>query len=182
MRTPAPDPFRVLFICAGNICRSPYAQYAAARAGLDHVTFDSAGTGALVGAPMCDQMAGLLPPDADPSRHAAKRLSRSLAEDADLIVAMAGEQRSYVLDEWPECANKVFVIGQAAREMASLPQGASLDRLADHLWRHRTSAPGDDVPDPYRRGPEAAATAARRIDRHLGVLLDTLRALGPAAS
>ncbi len=62
------DPHRVLFVCLGNICRSPTAEavfrVAAAKAGLSHVEADSAGTG--------DWHVGS-PPDGRAIRHAARR-------------------------------------------------------------------------------------------------------------
>src|SRR5690349_9868133 len=51
MDTPAPKTIRVLFVCLGNICRSPMAEalfrHLVAQAGLsDRIVADSAGTGA----------------------------------------------------------------------------------------------------------------------------------------
>lgn len=171
------EPYRVLFVCTGNICRSPYAEVVAAASGMVGVEFASAGTHAVVGAGMEPSMEMLLPDGVDGSGHRARQLTRELAEETDLIVTLAAEHRRWVLDAWPGCGQKVFVIGQVAREMGGLPVGLGFGELAGHLWRHRSSAPGDDVPDPYRRGDAAAREAAGRIDGAVGAIVEGLRAL-----
>ena len=130
---------RVLFVCLGNICRSPTAEVvfraAAARAGLaNRIEIDSAGTG--------DWHVGN-PPDYRATAHAARRgydlralRGRQVCADDfhryDWILAM---DRS-VLDEL-----------QALRP----------PDFAGHLGLFLDLVPGlgtRDVPDPYDKGPE----------------------------
>ena len=47
----------------------------------------------------------------------------------------------------------------------------------DHLWRHRTSNVGDEVADPYRRGPAAMRAAADQIDGYLETITSVLSRL-----
>lgn len=185
--TPArPDggapPYRVLFVCTANICRSVYADVVANSAAPAGVEFSSAGVRALVGEgidqPMAEQVAGR----GDTGSHRARQLTRELLADADLIIAMAADHRRYILDEWPMSGHKAFVIGHVAREMAHLPPTVTLDALVDHLWQHRTTQPGDEVLDPYGRGQAAAGTAARAIDEHLAAILKGLNSLVDRAS
>lgn len=166
-------PYKVLFVCTANICRSAYADVVARAAGMPGVEFASAGTSALVGEGIDPPMAAHVA-QGDPAAHRARQLTRELVADADLILAMSSRHRRWILDEWPEMGRKAFVIGHVARESATLPDGVTLEGLVDHLWRNRTTAPGDDVADPYARGPEAAAAAADAIDGHLAPILEGL--------
>lgn len=173
--------YRVLFVCTANICRSAYADVLANRRAPAGVEFGSAGVRGLVGHPIDPPMARHLGGGDDVAAHRARQLTRGLASEADLILAMAAEHRRYILDEWPAFARTTFVIGHAARELAAMPADVTLDGLAPHLWGHRTSDRADSVRDPYARGPEAAATAARLIDAHVDAILTRLAALAPGA-
>jgi len=106
----------VLFVCTGNICRSPLASSLLERAlkdrGLD-VTVGSAGTGAWDGAPASEgaYLVGL-ERGLDLSGHRARLLTRELVEQADLILTMARHHRARVDELGGE--GKVFVLGEYA--------------------------------------------------------------------
>ena len=111
-------------------------------------------------------------------------MTREVAEDADLLIAMGSSHREWVLEEWPELGRRVFVIGHVARELEGLdgtvPQGLTLDELVPYLWAHRTARPSgeDEVADPWGGGAPAASRAAHEIDRFLEPILAALVALG----
>lgn len=174
-------PYQVLLVCTGNICRSAYAEVIASYADIPHVGFASAGIHALVGEALCPEMTPFADGQGDPAGHRARQLTGGLLQQADLVITMSADHRSYILDEWPEMGLKTFVIGHVAREMRRLPGTVTLDDLVDHLSRHRTAEPDDAVPDPYRRGAAAAAKAAHAIDTHLVPILDGLRTLAARA-
>lgn len=84
----------VLFVCTGNTCRSPLAEAIARRLiaerALD-VTVASAGTSALDGMPASDgSLLVGLERSFDVSLHRARRLTRELVAEADLVLGMAG--------------------------------------------------------------------------------------------
>lgn len=170
-------PYRVLFVCTANICRSAYADVVARNAGLENVAFASAGTHALVGQGIDPPMAAHITGDADPAAHQARQLTHQMVTDADLVLAMGVGHRRYILEEWPALGRKVFLLGHVAREMTKLPSAVTLQGLAGHLWKHRSAEPADEVADPYGRGPEAAATCAQVIDTHLDAVLGGFRTL-----
>lgn len=89
---------QVLFVCTGNVFRSLTAEYAlrAALAHRDDISVASAGTEdyAHVVAP---QIAGYLrQKNLDVSRHVRRTLTRPIADQAQLIVAMSVDHRDFV--------------------------------------------------------------------------------------
>jgi len=128
----------VLFVCTGNICRSPLAASLLERAlkqrGLG-VTVTSAGTGAWDGAPASEgaYLVGL-ERGLDLSGHRARLLSRELVEQADLILTMARHHRARVDELGGE--GRVHVLGEyAGREgddvEVSDPFGGDLEVYRD---------------------------------------------------
>ena len=84
----------VLIVCTGNTCRSPLAAAlltdALAAAGRAEVTVQSAGTGALEGAPASEgsYLVGL-ERGIDLSAHRARPITRSLVDEADVVLTMS---------------------------------------------------------------------------------------------
>lgn len=104
--SPAPAPFRVVFVCSGNICRSPMAQvvfgWFAHSVGLgDRIISTSAGTGDWHVGERADRRAvdALERHDYEPGNHRARQFTYRDFDDNDLVVAMdSGHER--VLREW----------------------------------------------------------------------------------
>src|SRR2546430_8676959 len=128
----------VLFVCTGNICRSPLAASLLERAlkgrGLE-VTVESAGRGAWDGAPASEgaYLVGL-ERGLDLSGHRARLLTREIVEGADLILTMARHHRARVDELGGE--GRVFVLGEyGGREgeeaEVSDPFGGDLDVYRD---------------------------------------------------
>ena len=101
-------PVRVVFVCLGNICRSPIAERvaerAAADAGITGVEFSSAGTiSEDYDDPMDRRAAAVLKEHgyryAD---HRARRITQAQIESADLVVAMENVHLERVLELAPD--------------------------------------------------------------------------------
>ncbi|SDQ27842.1 protein-tyrosine phosphatase [Curtobacterium sp. UNCCL20] len=183
---------RVLFVCSGNICRSPLgAQVLTARLGGDAPAFtvESAGTIADDGAAMdgaaAAQSARL---GGDPSAHRSRYLTPSIAGAADLVLTAERSHRAAVVSLAPRAAKRAFTIKQFARvldglEPSDLDGVESAEQLVERVARLRgtVSPPADpaddDVDDPYRRSEATHKRVADEIDAALAVIADALRAL-----
>ena len=172
---------QVLFVCTANICRSSSAEALATAEALPDVVFRSAGTHALDGEPINADMVAVLPDGLDTSGFRSRRLTADLVEQADLVVTMEAAQRDFVLAEQPAAFRKVFTLGQLARAVESAPPGLDRSALLDHLGSTRRNAdPSLDVPDPYRRGAEAAAGCVASLQTLLRTVLPALAPEGAA--
>jgi protein-tyrosine phosphatase len=156
---------RILFVCMGNICRSPTAEGVMRgllrEQGLEGVVeVDSAGTGAWhVGDPPDARATAAARARGITLSGAARQIAAADFSDYDLI--LAADRRNL-------------------RELqAVLPAGA---RAKLHLLREfdPASAGGDDldVPDPYYGGDEGFEHVLDLVEAACRGLLDTLRADG----
>jgi sulfate adenylyltransferase len=166
---------KVLFVCTANICRSPSAEALARAEGLPDLEFSSAGTHAREGQPINPDMVAVLPEGLDTSAFRSRRLTSAMLGDADLVVTMEVAHRTFVLDDHPALFRKVFTFGQLARAVEQAPRGLDRAGLLAHLGATRRNAdPALDVPDPYRRGEEAASGCVARLVELVHVVLPAL--------
>lgn len=157
------DRFRVLFVCTGNICRSPVAeQVARERFGVFGVDTSSAGTRAIDGDIMPPQAEGIARGlGADPSRHRAERLNRAQIERADLVIALAREHRSAIVREVPRASRYTFTLLEFARVLDNFATGKdSVDSMLDPSSRGAFA--GEPVSLVERIRSFVPAIAARR--------------------
>ncbi|MEV5255575.1 low molecular weight protein-tyrosine-phosphatase [Streptomyces werraensis] len=153
--------YRVCFVCTGNICRSPMAEFVfrarVAEAGLeDLVEVDSAGTeGWHEGEGADPRTVAVLRENGYDSEHTARQFDPSWFGRLDLVVALdAGHLR-------------------ALRRLAPTERGAEKVRLL----RSYDPAAGDDldVPDPYYGGPEGFDACLEMVEAASQGLLAAVR-------
>ena len=106
----------ILFICVGNICRSPTAEFLlkhklADKAGNYHV--HSAGLNAVVGHDIDESAKALLDENGIPyAPHQGRKVSSSLLREADLILAMEPGHLTELHKRYPEQSGKCFLLGK----------------------------------------------------------------------
>lgn len=157
----AERPFRILFVCTANICRSAYAQLRARQlAPAGRFAFASAGVQATGGRPIDPEMAAVLAERGVASWSFRSRpVTPALVEGAELVLTMEFAHQMKLLDRWPELAGRVFGLAQLA--MAG-PEVLDRTSLAAELPPNGMSL---DVADPYGRGRRAALDCANEMDR-----------------
>jgi protein-tyrosine phosphatase len=183
---------RVLFVCSGNICRSPLgAQVLVSRLGRDAPAFtvESAGTIAQDGLPMDPAAAAeSVRLGGDPSAHRSRYLAPEIAGAADLVLTAERTHRAAVVSLAPRAARRAFTIREFARVLdAAEPQDldgvATLEELVERVGRLRGVVPrpadpaADDVDDPYRRSALTHARVADEVAAAVAVIADALRAV-----
>jgi len=110
----------ILFVCIGNICRSPFAQglftKLVRQEGHKGFHADSAGLLALPGnsATFLAQKIAV-EHDVDLAGHKAKRLSQKLVVWSELILVMEKSHKDELLVDFPEATDKTFLIRRFAR-------------------------------------------------------------------
>jgi len=144
----------ILFVCTGNICRSPTAEavlrYLSEKAGLE-LHIESAGLG--------DWHVGQ-PPDERSQHHARKRGYDLSAQRARQVTARDFERFDMIL----------------AMDRGHL---RALQKLAParHHARIRLFVEGRDVPDPYSGGPEGFEHVLDLVEARCRALLEELKQL-----
>jgi protein-tyrosine phosphatase len=102
---------RVLIICHGNICRSPFAGLLLASRRRD-LEVRSAGLAAGAGKPAEPGALRAAPRfGIDLAEHGARPLEREDVAWADLILGMQGRHAREVVRRWPDALSKTFLLG-----------------------------------------------------------------------
>ena len=159
--------FSVLFVCTGNICRSPLGERLL-RARLHSSEFEvtSAGVMALVGNAMDPEAAAQLHAlGGDPTGFAARQITEKMIGHADLVLAATRAHRERILEERPGALRRTFTVLEFA-ELLRSARGTTPHELVSWSARHRSvsTLTDTDIPDPYRRGDAVHAEVAGLIN------------------
>jgi protein-tyrosine phosphatase len=129
----------LLFVCTGNICRSPMAAALfSARAGRRPGQVASAGVAAMVGYKVPEEVRSLMEERGiDISRHRGVQITCEMAQAFDLVLVMEEAHRLFLEQNWMALRGRVRRLGE---------------------WRDM------DIDDPFNRPSEAYATCLDRID------------------
>ena len=188
-------PVRILFVCTGNICRSPMGERLT-RAFLDDtlgasaaaIGTSSAGTHAVTGSGMEPSSAKVLSGlGGDPAAFTARQLDGDMIDAADLTLTMTRRHRRAVLKTAPRAMFRTYTLREAAElldgvDLRALPPASSLAERAAALVAalgaqratRRADQETDDVLDPMGH---AAAVHQQVGDQILAALTPLLRAL-----
>jgi protein-tyrosine phosphatase len=180
--------YQVLFVCTGNVCRSPAAQRLLQHhldhsvggiAGLSGVAISSAGTGALVGEPISPPMAALVAAaGANAEGFVARQLSTDMILNANLVITMTSDHRRQTVAMLPAAVQRTFVLGELAHMLNQVEArdvteiagewGSTAERLQAMVTiakRNRTPGvdPDEDIVDPYGRSKSVYAESFQQV-------------------
>ena len=164
---------RVLFICTGNICRSPMGEllFRTYTQGTS-LEIGSAGTHSLVGHGIDPSSKALMyAVGIDSSQFRSTQLTQDIADNSDLILCFEPEQRHNIVIIAPTALPYTFTLTDFSNMCAYCAQhnmitGATiqerLQSVIDQSMQIRPMLPPSaTIPDPYRKNFEAFRSAAR---------------------
>lgn len=161
--SPSAQPIRLLFVCWGNICRSPTAEgimrRLVAEAGLvEAVEIDSAGTS--------DEHAGCLP-------------DRRALVEADTRGLDLRDQRARRVrpGDWERFDLLLVADGMVERHLLRMAPDAAAREKVHRMTAFGPDADVVDVPDPYYGGPDGFQQVYDLLERACAGLLDHVRSL-----
>jgi protein-tyrosine phosphatase len=180
---------RLLFVCTGNLCRSPVAErFALAMAeralgsSAASILIRSAGVGTTDGRHMDSHSAqALIELGGDPEGFASQQLIPRRAEEADLTLTMTAQQRHEVLKQAPRGLRRTFTLAEASalmslmddrdlRDVTTFPIERRAAELAVHLNEARIlrrTSRDDDIMDPIGQPKRVHREVAATIADHL---------------
>jgi protein-tyrosine phosphatase len=193
--------FRLLFVCTGNICRSPFAEMITRHLLIGRLggrkassfVVSSAGVRAVVGSGMQPdsrrQLSAWGLDGAAADRFVARQLRSALVEEAHLVLGASPGHRSSVVERAPASLTTAFSLREFARLTASVDPAALPDEpvarahsLVELARGRRGLTPPtlpdvDRIPDPMGRPPQAHQEAASMIFTAVQAIVDLVAPL-----
>lgn len=165
----------LMFVCTGNICRSPTAERLAAAYGaqlqVPDFTTSSAGTRAVIAHPIHYEAARVLERlGGEASNFAARQFTPRIAADANLVLTMTKAHRDAVLERAPRLLRRTFTLTEAAR-LAAEPDAGTIADLAT-LRPVLATDDSPDIPDPIGQNSEVFALIGSQIAHLLPPILE----------
>ena len=159
--------FTVLFVCIGNVCRSPLGErLLASKLPDDGFVVSSAGVGAMVDSAMTREAAVHLESyGGSADGFVSRQLTPAMVKESDLVLAATTAIRSRVLEDSPGALRRTFTVLEFAALLDVVPAESDPATLVRTAAEERSRAALDDydIPDPYGRGDQAHAVAAQTM-------------------
>lgn len=162
---------KVLFVCTGNICRSPVAERMlqdwSEQRGMN-IMVSSAGTRALNGRPMHPESQRVLRDRGlVPGEFRSRMLTSAIVAESDLILGMSREHRAFARQLVPARWKRMYALREIALGATTVNAGPSAAfRAVD------PTAADLDIDDPIAQGPAVFDAAADEIAMSISAAVD----------
>ncbi|WP_404384419.1 low molecular weight phosphatase family protein [Knoellia locipacati] len=181
---------RILVVCTGNVCRSPYIERVLAHELVGTgIAVASAGTGALVGAPIDpDSVSRLRSAGVDADGFAARQVTREIVAAADLVIGATREHLSAVVPLHPRALRYSFALHDLGDLLSAVTEqdidaAPGRNRVAKvaaaAITKRGIVAPRlpaeSGIVDPFRREPAVFDQMVDEIAGSLPVIVGALR-------
>lgn len=173
----------ILFVCEGNVCRSPLAAGLLREALPGDIPITSAGIRITEGEGVDEDTRVLAQRfGVDLTGHRSRQVTAEILAESCLILTATRRVRRAVVELYPPAVQHAFTIRQIGRILADSTSDSLPDRTPDQVTAlctfalrqrgaGRAGAPrSDDVVDPYGRTLKVHETAARQMLPALNVL------------
>ncbi|UFS57876.1 arsenate reductase/protein-tyrosine-phosphatase family protein [Subtercola endophyticus] len=178
------DSFTFLFVCTGNICRSPLAERLLTSklttlevADRQTIRVESAGLQTINGVAMDETAASEgLRLGAQIAGAESRVLDRTISMGANVLLTMTREQQVDLVKRYPALLHRTFTVREFARILEEVPEVVSagesvarrgvvtVGRASAVRSSLAANASDDDIPDPYRRGDAVHRQVADMIE------------------
>ena len=177
-------PFPVLFVCIGNVCRSPYAEILLRSrltdlGAADRFDVGSAGVFAEVGRPMHRRMGlRLVEAGASPEGFVARQFEERMVPPTGLVLTLTRDIRARVLEEVPAALRRTFTLLEFATLAAAAAPGLTPQGLVRDCGDRRSSAAltDYDVADPIHQSDALVLQVAQVLDAAVDTVATSLAA------
>lgn len=172
---------KVVFVCTGNICRSPMAEallrHELEQRGCNDITVSSVGTWAYLGNPaMREGVEAMSLMGIDMSGHRSRPVDEDELREASLIVVMTSVHVRELKTVLPEVMDKVLLLKELAEIEPAPDAGSSREERVLALLRGTKpdSRRSLDVDDPIGKPIGAYQRTVEVLQEGVAVLVETL--------